>query len=397
MKQNAKKLEKSKKELKEIGIKRDEMVKKGLPAFEIENIKKNLYLHNALYYGIKLVRNLGLCGKDFPDRDLIEKLYEKHPEYNGRPIIFAPNHVRKEDAETILEAIKPHMALLSGDYENLHRNIGGPLIEKNGVIYFNMENPYQNEDLLRDKRYIEELEEYVIITNNNILKEELKVEKENYNKKLNNIVNDRKNIKVTIRDALNALINLLWYYEGSWCLSENKPIYDGYFEIVQTAVDTNAIVIPISYDLVKQGIFKKAVVKAGNAIDFRKMYGNRKLTTKEKKDGLEVIKSEILGNLFDIWQQYSKVKRDSLVKKYGRKPSIEEDLTHDFKRKSSLVAYYKKYKKDVLNGWYFTEEDIDKKHFIDKDVTSKEEAFSHLDSLILNKNNAFLSSKRNHN
>ena len=397
MKQNAKKLEKSKKELKEIGIKRDKMVKKGLPAFEIENIKKNLYLHNALYYGIKLVRNLGLCGKDFPDRDFIERLYEKHPEYNGRPIIFAPNHVRKEDAETILEAIKPHMALLSGDYENLHRNIGGPLIEKNGVIYFNMENPYQNEDLLRDNEYIEELEEYISITNSDILKEELKREKENYNKKLNNIVNDRKNIKVTIRDALNALINLLWYYEGSWCLSENKPIYDGYFEIVQTAVDTNAIVIPISYDLVKQGIFKKAVVKAGNAIDFRKMYGNRKLTTKEKKDGLEVIKSELLGNLFDIWQQYSKVKRDSLVKKYGRKPSIEEDLTHDFKRESSLVAYYEKYRKDVLKGWYFTEEDIDKKHFIDKDVTSKEEAFSHLDSLILNKNNAFLSSKRNHN
>lgn len=397
MKQNAKKLEKSKKELKEIGIKRDGMVKKGLPAFEIENIKKNLYLHNALYRGIKLVRNLGLCGKDFPDRNFIERLYEKHPEYKGRPIIFAPNHVRKEDTETILEAIKPHMALLSGDYENLHRNIGGPLIEKNGIIYFDMESPYQNEDLIIDKKYIEELEEYISITNSNVLKEELKIEKENYNKKLNNIVNDRKNIKVTIRDVLNALINLLWYYEGSWCLSENKPIYDGYFEMVQTAVDTNAIVIPISYDLVKQGIFKKAIVKAGNAIDFRKMYGNRKLTTKEKKDGLEVIKSEILGNLLEIWQQYSNVKRDSLVKKYGRRPSIEEDLTHDFKRKSPLVAYYEKYKKDVLNGWYFTEDDINKKHFIDKDVASKEEVFSHLDSLILNKNNAFLSSKRNHN
>lgn len=397
MKQNAKKLEKSKKELKEIGIKRDEMIKKGLPAFEIENIKKNLYLHNALYYGIKLVRNLGLCGKDFPDRDFIERLYEKHPEYNGRPIIFAPNHVRKEDAETILEAIKPHMVLLSGDYENLHRNIGGPLIEKNGVIYFNMENPYQNEDLLRDKRYIEELEEYISITNSDILKEELKREKENYNNKLNNIINDRTNIKITIRDVLNALINLLWYYEGSWCLSENMPIYDGHFEMVQAAVDTNAIVIPISYDLVKHGIFKRAVVRVGNAIDFRKIYGNRELTFEEKKDGLEVIKSEILGNLFDIWEQYSKVERDSLVKKYGRKPSIEEDLTHDFKRKSPLVAYYEKYKKNVLNGWYFTEEDIDKKHFIDKDVTSKEEAFSHLDSLILNKNNAFLASKRNHN
>ena len=397
MKQKVNKVEKSKSELKEIGIKRDEMIKKGLPAFEIENIKKNLYLHNALYFGIKLVRNLGLCGKDFPDRNFIEKLYEEHPEYKGRPIIFAPNHVRKQDAETILEAIKPHMALLSGDYENLHRNIGGPLIEKNGVIYFNMENPYQNEDLVRDKRYIEELEEYISITNSDILKEELKREKEDYNSKLNNIVNDRKNIKVTIRDVQKAFINMLWYYEGSWNLSENKPIYDGYFEMVQTAVDTNAIVIPISYDLVKNGMFKKAVVRAGNAIDFREKYGNRVLTINEKKEGLELIKSEILDNLFDIWEKYSKVKRDELAKKYRRKPNLDEDLTHDFKRKSPLVLCHEEYKKKVLSEWYFTEDDIDKKHYVDQDVITKEDAFSHLDSLILNKNNAFLASKRNHN
>lgn len=397
MKQNVKKVEKSKSELKEIGIKRDEMIKKGLPAFEIENIKKNLYLHNTLYFGIKLVRNLGLCGKDFPDRNFIEKLYEEHPEYKGRPIIFAPNHVRKQDAETILEAIKPHMALLSGDYENLHRNIGGPLIEKNGVIYFNMENPYKNEDLVRDKRYIEELEEYISITNSDILKEELKREKKDYNSKLNNIVNDRKNIKVTIRDVQKAFINMLWYYEGSWNLSENKPIYDGYFEMVQTAVDTNAIVIPISYDLVKNGMFKKAVVRVGSAIDFREKYGNRVLTSNEKKEGLELIKSEILDNLFDIWEKYSKVKRDELAKKYGRKPSLAEDLTHDFKRKSPLVSCHEEYKKKVLSEWYFTEDDIDKKHYVDQDAITKEDAFSHLDSLILNKNNAFLASKRNHN
>ena len=167
--------------------------------------------------------------------------------------------------------------------------------------------------------------------------------------------------------------------------------------MVQTAVDTNAIVIPISYDLVKNGMFKKAVVRVGSAIDFREKYGNRVLTSNEKKEGLELIKSEILDNLFDIWEKYSKVKRDELAKKYGRKPSLAEDLTHDFKRKSPLVSCHEEYKKKVLSEWYFTEDDIDKKHYVDQDAITKEDAFSHLDSLILNKNNAFLASKRNHN
>lgn len=397
MKQNLKKVEKSKKELEKIGKKRAEMIEKGLPAFEIEEIKNNLYLHNALYYGIKLVRNLSLCGKDFPKRDFIEDLYKKHPEYKDRPIIFAPNHVRKQDAETILEAIKPHMVLLSGDYENLHTNIGGPVIEKNGVIYFNMKNPYETEDLIRDRKYIEELKEYIRMTNSELLNEELELEVEKYNNKLSNIVNDRYNVKNTIEDILKAQINILWYYEGSWNLSQNKPIYKGYYYMVQAAVNTNAIVIPISYELIKKGIFKKAVVLAGRAIDFRKIYGNKILASKEKEEGLELIMDQILSNLFIIWERYSKVNRDELLKKYERKPTIEEKLTHDFKRKAPLEAYFDEYKKKVLSEWYFTEEDIEKKHFVDKDITLKKDAFEHLDNLILNKNNAFLASKRNHN
>lgn len=86
-----------------------------------------------------------------------------------------------------------------------------------------------------------------------------------------------------------------------------------------------------------------------------------------------------------------------MAKKYGRKPSLDEDLTYDFKRKSPLVTCHEEYKKKVLSEWYFTEDDIDKKHYVDQDVITKEDAFSHLDSLILNKNNAFLASKRNHN
>ena len=102
-----------------------------------------------------------------------------------------------------------------------------------------------------------------------------------------------------------------------------------------------------------------------------------------KEEGLELIMDQILSNLFIIWERYSKVNRDELLKKYERKPTIEEKLTHDFKRKAPLEAYFDEYKKKVLSEWYFTEEDIEKKHFVDKDITLKKDAFEHLDNLIL--------------
>ncbi len=397
MKQNIKKYNLSKEELKDNAKKRDYLIKNNLQLPEVNEIKKNIKYHNILYYAIKLVRILSLCKSDFPKRDYLDELYKKHPEYKGRPIIFAPNHLRKDDTQHILEAIEPHMALLSGDYENLHRNIGGPLIEKNGIIYFDMTNYYETEELKEDRKYIEELEEYIKLTNSLELKEELQNELNKYNYKINNIVNDRDNVKTVISETLNNLINILWFYEGSWNLSDNKPYYDGNFYMVQAAIDTNALVVPVSYELIQNGIFKKSVVKLSEPIDFRKIYGKKQLTIEEKKEGLDIIKGLIGNNLFNIWEKYSKVSRDKLYEKYGKRPNIEDDLTHDFKRSAPLLSYYGEYINNILKEWYFTLEEIEKKHFVDKDIVSSKDAFSHLDSLILNKNNAFLASKRNHN
>lgn len=397
MKRNIKKYNLSKEELQNNAKKRDYLIKNNLQLPEVNEIKKNIKYHNILYYAIKLVRILSLCKNDFPKRDYLDELYKKHPEYKARPIIFAPNHLRKDDTQHILEAIEPHMALLSGDYENLHRNIGGPLIEKNGIIYFDMTNYYETEELKEDRKYIEELEEYIKLTNSLELKEELQNELNKYNYKINNIVNDRDNVKTVISETLNNLINILWFYEGSWNLSDNKPYYDGNFYMVQAAIDTNALVVPVSYELIQNGIFKKSVVKLSEPIDFRKIYGKKQLTIEEKKEGLDIIKGLIGNNLFNIWEKYSKVSRDKLYEKYGKRPNIEDDLTHDFKRSAPLLSYYDEYKNNILKEWYFTLEEIEKKHFVDKDIVSSKDAFSHLDSLILNKNNAFLASKRNHN
>lgn len=242
---------------------------------------------------------------------------------SDRPIIIAPNHVRKQDIEIIMEAIPFHMFLLSGDFDNVHGTISGSMLEKNGIVYFDM----------NDKK-------------------------------------DRNNVKKTIKDVLNNKINLLWFYEGSWNLSPNKPYYNGKYFMVEAAIESNALVLPVSFDM----IGKEAYVNIGNFIDFRKKYGYRQLSHEEKKEALDEIMGQIGSGLFDIWENRGITRRDELSDNY-----------------------FEDYKKEVLSEWYFSEEDIEKKHFRDKNYVSKEEAFNHLKTMKLTKNNAFLFSKRNHN
>lgn len=48
------------------------------------------------------------------------------------------------------------------------------------------------------------------------------------------------------------------------------------------------------------------------------MYDINTLTKEEKNEGLDLIKGQIGGLLFDIWDKYSKVSRKELEEKYGK-------------------------------------------------------------------------------
>lgn len=368
---------------------RQENIDNNRGASELKEIEKNLPLHNVLYAIMRIFNSA--YKKDF------QRVFY---DFGKRPIIFAPNHVRMQDIAIQMEAIRNHMVLLSGDFENVHPDISGKLLELNGIIYFDMQNPYDDEELIRDKEYLDELQEYIKITNSDVLKKEYEEKLCIYNDKLKNIINDRKNVKHVISDVLNNGYNMLWYYEGSWDFSENKPYYDGYNYIVQAAVDSNAIVLPVAFDIIDNDrLFsrRKACVRFGSPIDYRKIYGNKQLTKEEKNSGLDLLKGQIGYELmFNIWKENSSVKRDELAKKYSKKLTAQDYFVPDYKRPSPLCSYWDKYIKKALKEWKFTEEDIEKKHFVDKDVVAQKDAFEHLDNINLNKNNAFLLSKRNH-
>lgn len=336
------KKEKIIREQEKIKQKRKYNIDNDLPSEELKNIRKNLWLHNTLYKIMSLFNSISGYEKDFE-----RKLYD----FNGRPIIFAFNHVRMQDIAIEMEAIKNHMVLLSGDFENVHPDISGKLLEKNGIIYFDM-----------------------------------------------NSKSDRCNVKKVIDDVLKEGYNMLWFYEGSWNLSENKPYYDGYNYMVEAALRNNAIVVPGAFDLIEDEKSKKrrAVIRFADPIDYSKMYDINTLTKEEKNEGLDLIKGQIGRLLFDIWDKYSTVKRRDLEEKYKTKLSAKEYFIPDYKRQSPLKKCFDEYKDKVLSEWKFTDEIIEDKHFKDKNIIDEKEAFMHLDNLNLNINNAFLLSKRNH-
>lgn len=378
--------EKNKKELERLKKQRDNDIKSSNAVYEARKstLKKNKRYHWPLFFGLKAQRILS--GYKIHVLNELPKTYTnaQNEELNtfDRPIIFAPNHVRKKDIETLLEVFKKHVILLSGDFENLHGTLSGSLLEKNGIIYFDMDDPYNNVDLKRDKKYLEELEEYIKIKNDPILIEEYENELKKYNKKIENIINDRKNVKEVERQVLNTGNDIMKFFEASWDLFPNLLVCNGYYSLVQTAVDTNALVIPVIYeqpvdfDMNDKNIY----IKFGKPIDYLEKYGiddnvktKIKLTHEEKKEGIQELRDQLATLLYEILEEHCAVRR--------------KDIPKD---------YWEKYKKHVLSEWYFNEDDINKKHFVDKTITEQKDAFEHLNHLQLNKNNAFLLNKRNH-
>ena len=330
------KKEKLKTKLEQLKKQRDDDIKAGRCVYEAREstLKSNKKYHWPLFWGLKIQRIFS--GYKLHVLNELPKTYinaqKKELNTFDRPIIFAPNHVRKKDIEMLLEAIKKHVILLSGDFENLHGTFSGSLLEKNGIIYLDMDDP-------KDRKNVKEVEKQVLNTGNNIIK----------------------------------------FYEASWDLSSNKLLYDGYFSLVQTAVDTNALIIPVAYEQPVNLNMKdnNVYIKFGEPIDFCEYFSNKKddktLSFEEKRLGLNIIMDRIGDLLLDILNEYSKVKRDEIP-----------------------VDYWENYKKYVLSEWYFTEEDVNRKHFIDKNIIEQKDVFEHLNNLDVNKNNAFLLNKRNH-
>lgn len=244
-------------------------------------------------------------------------IYDKSS-YTDRPIIYAPTHVGKHDIEIISGIIKSHYWLLSGDFEHLQGKFDSAFLRIVGVEYFN---------------------EYVS--------------------------SDRASIPERIGKHLDDHDNAMWFIEGTWNMTPNKPILPPYWGIIDTAKKHNAVICPIGIDQYD----KHFVIAIGEHFDALN-YGD----TKEEKIKAITDLGDILAGLkFDIWESRGIYKREELN-----------------------LSEWGAYIKDRFSEWPgFSLEYIKPLIYRPKGVVESEDAYQFTKKMIASKYNAFLFDKRN--
>jgi len=160
--------------------------------------------------------------------------------------------------------------------------------------------------------------------------------------------------------ALKQDASVIMYPEGTWNKSPNQLISGLFSGIYDVAKESGALVVPI------------ATYRNGN-----KAYGIMEeafdITEYDKKTGLTMLRDKMATMQYEMMEEYGRCKRKDFP--YGKEA---DEYWKDYV--DSLMAEVKYYDYDV---------ELHTK-FIDKNVTSPEEAFAFMDKLEINKKNAFL-------
>lgn len=160
--------------------------------------------------------------------------------------------------------------------------------------------------------------------------------------------------------ALKLGSSVIIFPEGTWNKSPNQMVSGLFPGIYDVAAETGAMVVPI------------ATHREGKTV-----YGIREeafdIVAYDRVEGMQVLEEKFGTMRWELIEKYSKVKRSEFP--YG--VAAEE--------------YWKKYIDDLMAEveFYDYETELHTK-YVDKNVTSPEEAFSHLVRLDVKKENSFL-------
>lgn len=188
----------------------------------------------------------------------------------NRPIIYAINHNGKYDIEIMSEALKDHTFILMGDPEQLYRTIEGAFLSLNGVVY-------------------------------------LEVDKEIDPKKI-----DSETSKKTMIRLLQNKFNIMWYPEGIWNLEPNTIILPFQFGIIEVALKSNALIVPVGLDQKDKDFY----VSIGKYFDVN-LYKNEYETEKDLKIAASNDLRDLMATeLWGIWEYLGKTKRSDVPENF---------------------------------------------------------------------------------
>ena len=216
---------------------------------------------------------------------------------DNRPIIYTITHVGKDDQAVFNELKTKHYSVLSGDYESLYNNIEGFFTKANGVLFFDM--------------------------------------------------NSRKERKEVIGRVARKLSedNILCSMEAAWNISPNCLVYCLFPGMIQSALLSNAVIVPVGIERFSSKLF-------GINVSDTYFDSAREISCfQSEKEFLEWAKDYIRQELASL--KFSLYFDDR----------IREKITCKRSEMGDYAQYMKWFISDVLNGWTFTEEDIFRKRY----------------------------------
>ncbi len=169
---------------------------------------------------------------------------------------------------------------------------------------------------------------------------------------------ERGEVEDRVEDILKAGDNIMCSMEAAWNLSPNIPVQELFSGMIRSAIRTNAVIMPIGIERFNKKLYGINVCHSyfDPMIYVGKYSCERKMIDKARGDLRE--------QLADIKMQlyFAEGIRSSIKATRGEIGNYEE--------------YNKNFKKDILEGWTFTEEIIREKKYINRNAP--EEVFKYV-------------------
>lgn len=300
----------SREELKNYYIKLRKHIYETTDKVNYMNLRKSL--HPILHTAIATQRKLR--------GQKIEIIGDKRTK-TERPIVYAVNHIGKFDIEIVAEAIKDHVYIFLGDPEQLYGTLDWLFLNVNGVVPVDV---YDAGD-----RYVSK--------------------------------------EVAIR-VLKQGGNLLFFSEGIWNLSPNQPVLPCPFGVIEIAIRSNAIIVPVGVEQVNKNFY----VNIGQNISIDDYLEEHENLRDLKIAAIRDLRDQKATLRWEIWEKLGVFKRSS----------IPDD-------------YYDLFIEDRINEWpEFSLEDINNRVFKEKNVVDQNEVFSFMNEIEFHNDNAFLLNKK---
>lgn len=242
---------------------------KKLPLEEVEDyyrsLRKAQYEQNMPIEGIEKRKENYSQIKFLMQLDKIMNLRtmkivgDKRVETNA-PKIYACTHIGRYDIESTVEALNESAWFLMGDPGETYLNFDGVILDKVGVIYFDMDNKL-----------------------------------------------DRHIAQETCIKILQQGGNVFMFPEGAWNLDPIYPVQKLFPGIAEMVIRTGAEVIPVGIEQYRGKLLKNYYVNIGKNLVFENA------RTEDKEVITEIIRCKMTDLKWDIWEQHGLIKRSSLL------------------------------------------------------------------------------------